>query len=545
MNIRALARGLGDPWILTTLAVSLAVIAPLLHVLAGFGTSGPAWEHVASTVLGQYVFNTAVLAISVAALSATLAIPTAWLVSLFNFPCRRVFEWALVLPLAIPTYVAAFVYIQVPEACIPLLVWVRQTAGIDTYQLAESGLRHGLLALLMAATLYPYLYITARACFARQNRIVIEAAQTLGRSPGQVFASIGLPLARPAIAAGLSLIVMEVINDYGAVHFFGVPTLTEGIFRTWFGLGDRVSALSLASLAMAAVLTLVVVERFQRGRARFAHQSGDSTPVSRRPLSRIRAATAILVCAVPLTIGFLLPVAQLIYWSWQAIPIWGEHAVREPQILNSLFLSIGAAAGITLAAVVVVYTVRLHGHSYIRGAARVAAIGYAAPGAVVAVGVMVLLGKVDRMLEQVSTTTDLPTVLLSGSLFAIGFAYLVRFLAVPLQAVRSGMTNVCGSLDEASRVLGHPPLSTLWRINLPLLKHTLLGAAVLVYIDILKELPLTMLLRPANFNTLAVTAFGLAKEGRIYESALPSLMIVLVGTIGLVALNRLIGERTG
>lgn len=350
----------------------------------------------------------------------------------------------------------------------------------------------------------------------------------LGKSGAATFFQIALPLARPAIVAGLSLIVMEVINDYGAVNFFGVPTLTEGIFRTWFGLQDRASAVRLAGLAMGIVLILLVLERGQRGDARYCDIGISSAPLARKKLGHWAVVGTWLVCFIPLAIGLIWPVIRLSSWAWMT---WQK--VLKPdfvaQLGRSLLLSLGAAFVLTAVALLFAYALKLHPGRWMRMTNRVATIGYAAPGAVIAIGVMVAFGAIDHLFGQA---------VVSGTLFAIGFAYLVRFLAVAYQPVGAGLTRICGRLDESSRVLGKPPLVTLLQIDLPLIRGTMLAAAMLVFVDILKELPLTMILRPANFDTLATTAFGLAKEGRIHECAVPSLLIVIAGAIGLAILNR-------
>ena len=517
-----------DSWSVSTVLLGLLIIAPLAAVLVGVFREGPKWEHLADTVLASYFGNTALLIATVSVLSILFALPSAWLVSTCDFPGRRFFEWALVMPLAIPTYVAAFVYIEVPEAAIPLLVKIRLNWGVDAFLVAEKVLRQGLLSVLMAGVLFPYLFLAVRTSFSQQRQVLIEASRMLGKSGPVTFFRIALPLSRPAIVAGLSLIVMEVINDYGAVNFFGVPTLTEGIFRTWFGLQDRASAVRLAGLAMGIVLLLLIVERGQRGDARYSESGTSSASLARRKLGAASAVGAWLACAVPLAIGLIWPVIRLSQWAWMT---W-EKVLRPDfvaELGRSLLLSLLAALVLTAVALLFAYALKLHPGRWMRTTNRIATIGYAAPGAVIAIGVMVAFGAIDRVFDRA---------LVSGTLFAIGFAYLVRFLAVAYQPVGAGLTRVCGRLDESSRVLGKPPLVTLFRVNLPLIRGTLLAASMLVFVDILKELPLTMILRPGNFDTLATTAFGLAKEGRIHECAVPSLLIVIAGAIGLAILNR-------
>ncbi len=532
-SLRVRIRREADFWSASTLVIAALILVPLCTALSGLFRAGPRWSHVAETVLAGYAVNTAILVVVVSTLTLVMAVPSAWLVSAFEFPGRRFFEWALVLPLAIPTYVAAFVYFEIPERAIPLLVWIRLNASPDIFQVAEILLRYGVLAFAMAGVLYPYVFVTTRASFSRQSRAVIEAAQTLGSRPTTTFFRIALPLARPAVVAGTSLVVMEVVNDYGAVNYFGVPTLTEGIFRTWFGLGDRASALRLAGLVMLAILAALFFERLHRGRAQFAEHSADSTPLARRRLSRRGAAAVLTICTLPLILGFAYPTVRLAAWAW---PLLDSVLTSEfwRQLNRSLFLSLSTAATMTIIALLFAYSLKLHRSRALHGISRFATLGYATPGAVVAVGVMVVLGAIDHFGPSRS---DGGSFYLSGTIYAIGFGYLVRFLSVAFHPVQSGMIRFCGRMDEASRLLGCPPVATLFRINLPLLRGTLIAATMLVFVDILKELPLTMILRPANFETLATTAFGLAKEGRIHECAVPSLLIIAVGAMGLAVLN--------
>ena len=522
-----------DGWSATTVILGLLIVAPLIAVLIGVGTEGPKWDHVKETVLTGYINNTLILVVMVSLLSIIFAVLPAWLVSTCEFPGRRVLEWLLVMPLAIPTYVAAFVYFQLPEEAIPLLRKIRLNYGVDAFLWAEMILRYGILSILLAGVLYPYLYLAVRTSFSLQRKAVIEASRMLGKSITGTFFNVALPLARPAMVAGLSLIIMEVVNDYGAVNFFGVPTLTEGIFRTWFGLQDRNSAVRIAALAMGVILLVLVVERTQRGKARFSETGATSAPLSRQQLGIFPALGAIIVCLIPLAIGLIYPVFQLSKWAWMT---WEK--VLKPEFLEqlgrSLLLSLGAAFLLTAVALLFAYALKLHSTKWMRLSNRISTIGYATPGAVIAIGVMVTFGWIDDQFGKA---------VVSGTLLAIGFAYLVRFLAVAYQPVGAGLTRVCDRLDESSRILGKPPLATLFQIHVPLVRGTLFGASMLVFVDILKELPLTMILRPADFNTLSTTAFGLAKEGRVHECAVPSLIIVGAGAIGLAILNRYLRQN--
>ncbi|MDF1754140.1 MAG: iron ABC transporter permease [Verrucomicrobiales bacterium] len=522
-----------DRWGVFVYLLAAVICLPIVAVLLHIGRESEAWDHLAATVLPGYLRNTLILVVAVTAISLLIAVPPAWLVTCFDFPGRRLFNWALVLPLAIPTYVAAFVFYQLPEAAIPLLIKVRMNWGVDAFLAMELVIRYGILIIMLAAVLYPYAYLACRAAFSQQGRTVIEAARCLGDSPGRVFFRVALPMARPAIVAGVALIIMEVINDYGAVNFFGVPTLTEGVFRTWFGMGDKVSALRLASIVMITVAVILAVEQLLRGRARYVEaETGSRVPLSRSPLKGWKALGATAVCLLPLAVGFIYPVYRLTHWALLNITSASRTAFPSGEsIARGTVLAALTALIVTLTAAVFTYAVRLN-RNRIRGVTgRIPGMGYATPGAVIAVGVMVVFGTLDRW--------NLPLLpLVSGTLFAVGFAYMVRFFAIPLQFSLAGMERLGKAPGEASRLLGRGPMATLLNIDLPLLKGPLIAAGMLLFVDILKELPLTLILRPANFETLATTAFSLAKEEQLHACAVPSLMIVIAGGAGLLVMNR-------
>lgn len=522
----------GDRWGVGAALLASVILLPLFAILTYPGRESTEWAHLAETVLGGYLTNTLLLVVTVSSLVVAMAVMPAWLVTTCEFPGRKILSWALILPLAIPTYVAAFVFYQGPEAAIPLLIWIRVNVSVDAFIAAEVIIRYGLLILMLAAVLYPYVYLACCSTFSQQSRAMIEAARCLGDTPRRAFFGVALPMARPAIVAGVALVIMEVINDYGAVHFFGVPTLTEGIFRTWFGMGDKVAALRLAGIMMLVVAALLVAEQSLRGRARYVEADASGIPMARQALRGHRRWFAFLICLFPVVIGFIFPVARLGHWA--VLHLSSDSETFFPVSLalgRGLALAIATALIVTLLAALFMYAVRLREGRIRRCLGRTAGLGYAMPGAVIAVGVLVVFGALDRW--------NLPLLpLLSGTLFVIGFAYMVRFFAIPLQFARAGMERIGKPLEEASRVLGHPPLKTFLRIDLPLLRAPLIAAAMLLFVDILKELPLTLILRPANFETLATTAYSLASEARLQACAVPSLLIIFVGAIGLLIMNR-------
>jgi len=541
------ARGWSDqrgvtPWAIFTLLLVLLVMVPLFTVVRGVlepGSEG--WDHLVSTVLGEYVASSAILLLRVGVLTLVVGVSTAWLITTCDFPGRRILSWGLILPLSIPSYIAAFTYAELVNHGGPVqsaLKWL--LPGVSTLWVRPALLSPVGVSVVLALVLYPYVYLVARTSFQKQTGGVLESARLLGRGATATFFRVALPLARPAVVGGLTLVLMEVLNEYGAVRYFGVPTFTTGIFRSWTGLNDFSATMRLSGCLLLAVFLLVAGERAARGRMRYDEGAASGRPLARTRLGGWRAGVATLVCAVPFFLGFVLPVGQLVAWAARR-----PEAVLDPRFLqltgNTFGLALIAAVLTVSAALLVIYTVRLTPTPLLRNASRVSMMGYAIPGVIVALGLLFPLGALDRwidgaMRQSFGVSTGL---LVSGTVTALVVAYLVRFLAVAMAPVDSGFERICGKLDETSRSLGVSPLRTLFRVNIPLLRGTLMGAALLVFVDVLKELPLTLVLRPFNFDTLATRAFQLAMDERVGESAIPALLIVAVGLLPVIILNRL------
>jgi iron(III) transport system permease protein len=525
---------------------ALLLSVPLLVVAVGaLGGAGETWSHLASTVLAGYLRNSALLALGVAALTLLIGVSTAWLVATCDFPGRRHFEWALILPLAVPAYIAAYTYAGMLDVTGPVQrllrtlvpAWSERFFYLDV-------MRFETVVLIFAVVLYPYVYLIARTSFLVQSRTALEASRVLGVGAWRAFFRVALPLARPALAAGLSLVVMEVLNDYGAVTYYGVPTFTTGIFRSWLALGDLGAAIRLAACLMVFVFLVLGLERLQRRGRRVDEGSASHRPLRRYELAGWRAGAAFVVCLVPLMLGFLIPVSQLGYWAAQtAGRVVNASFLRL--VANSFLLAVGAALLCVLLALLLAYAARLSRTLYMGAVSRVAVLGYSIPGAVIAVGVLVSFGWLDRNVASIVSRSVGGSVglLLSGTLAALLFAYAVRFLAVALLPVEAGFERQCRNLDAASRSLGVPPMATLRRVALPLLRGTLLSAGIMVFVDVLKEIPLTLVLRPFNFNTLATKAFQMAMDEQVAESANAALIVILTGLIPVVWLNRLMARR--
>ncbi len=526
------------------LAVGM-VLLPIVSILVGIlGESSDTWRHLASTVLLEYTVNSAVLALGVGTLTLVIGVGTAWLVSTCDFPGRRILETGLVLPLAIPTYIAAFAYAELLshtgpiQSALQLFLDPVQTAALRTGLMSVGG-----AMVILSLVLYPYVYLITRASFMKQSGGILETARIMGKGSWETFFRVGLPLARPAVVAGVTLVLMEVLNEYGAVKYFGVSTFTTGIFRAWFALGDAPAAIRLSACLLLFVFILILGERMQRGRARFDHGSARFRPVVRYRLSGQRAILAFTACAIPLALGFVLPLLQLLAWGVEA-----SHHIADRAfiilVLNSFGLALAAAAATVVTAVIIVYAVRLTPTPTLRFTSRIASLGYSIPGAVIAVGILVPFIQLDRWISGAwaSLTGEALGLVLTGTVLALLFAYVIRFLAVALNPIDSGFERVCGNLDETSRSLGASPLRTLVRVDLPMLKGILASAGLLVFVDVLKELPLTLILRPFDFDTLATAAFQLASDEQLARSALPALLIIAVGLVPVVLLNRLISR---
>ncbi|HYD32496.1 MAG TPA: iron ABC transporter permease, partial [Azospirillaceae bacterium] len=396
-------------------------------------------------------------------------------------------------------------------------------------------------ALMLSLVLYPYVYLTARTAFLEQSVCVLEAARTLGCSAWRSFAVVALPLARPAIIAGVALALMETLNDFGTVQHFAVDTFTTGIFRTWFGLGEPAAAAQLGAVLMLFVLALLLIERYSRGRGRVHHTTSRYRALPGYCLTGWRAAAAFLLCATPVALGFLVPAGVLVVWAWQtASEVFDSRFAGfafNSLILAGLTAVLAGGLALTLA-----YGVRLCPRPLVRGAVRVAAMGYAVPGSVIAVGVLLPAAWLDNAVDGWARATfGMSTgLLLTGTVTILVYAYLVRFLAVSLGNVESSLGKVTPSMDAAARTLGEAPGGVLRRVHAPILRGSLLAAGLLVFVDVMKELPATLILRPFNFDTLAVRTYQLASDERLHEAAGPGLAIVVVGIIPVILLSRAI-----
>ena len=534
--------GIRTWWVVgIALVMALPVLVVASFVLEPFNDN---WQHLLDNLLTDYIVNSLLLMLGVSVGVLSMGIICAWLTSACEFPGRRALSWLLLLPLAIPAYIIAYTYTGILDFAGPVQGQLRDWFGwgYGDYWFPEVRSLTGAVAML-SLVLYPYVYMMSRAAFLEQSVAVLEVSRTLGCTPYQGFLRVALPLARPAIITGLSLALMETLADYGTVQYFGVNTFTTGIFKSWYGLDDSVTAAQLSTLLLSFVVVLIFMERYSRRRARFHSTSNKDNRGQRYQLTGWRAFWATLACSLPVLFGFLIPALQLLYWTLNN----ADYALGSEfftLILNSLFLAVAAAVVAVSLALLLAYAKRLLSTPTVKASVAVASIGYAVPGTVIAVGVLLPFAWIDNTLDAwMRSTFDVSTgLILSGTIFALIFAYTVRFLSVSVQAVDSGLSKIKPSMDDAGRSLGLSPFGVLRKIHLPLMKGTVLTALLLVFVDVLKELPATLILRPFNFNTLAVRAYEMASDERLADAGAPSLMIVLAGIIPVILLSRAIAQ---
>lgn len=535
-----------SPLLLISLPVAMLAALPVgglaFYLLAG-GT-GATWAHLSATVLPGYSLNSLLLCLGVGAGVALTGVGTAWLTAMHEFPGRRIFEWALVLPMAMPAYVMAYLYTDLLQFVGPVQSWLRETFGWRRADYWFPDVRSlGGAVLMFTLVLYPYVYLLVRNAFLERSSGMLEAARTLGYGPRRAFWRVSLPLARPALAAGVALVLMETLADYGTVAYFGVDTFTTGIYRAWFSLGDRHAAVQLSMLLLGFVLVLLLLERSSRGRARFHNTTGRNRPLPGRRLHGMAALLACLVCLLPLLLGFLLPAGLLLRMALEQ----GEGLPGGRFLTlagNSLTLALLSASLAVALALLLAYSARLSRHWLASSLNRLVGLGYAVPGSVIAVGVLIPVTRLDHALAALwqQLGGQNPGLLLTGGIAALVYAYLVRFLSAALQTVEGSLGKITPSMDDAARSLGSGQWQTLGRVHLPLLRGSLFTAGLLVFVDVMKELPATLVMRPFNFDTLATQTYTLASDERLAEASGAALAIVAAGLLPLIVLSRQIAR---
>ncbi|MBA4742871.1 MAG: iron ABC transporter permease [Azoarcus sp.] len=524
--------------LLVALLIAVPVLSVFSNVLVG-GTSDT-WSHMASTVLPEFIRNTVVMCVVVGFGVASIGVLGAWFTTMFDFPGRRVLEWALVLPLAVPAYVMAYVYTDFLQFVGPVQSGLREWFGwgAGDYWFPDVRSVGGASAMFMFV-LYPYVYLLARTAFLERAAGMLEAGRSLGLGPWGSFWQVSLPLARPAIVAGTALALMETLADFGTVSYFGVQTFTTGIYRAWFSFGDRAAAAQLAALLLGFVIVVLVLERISRGRARFNNTSRQNASPARIRLRGWRAWGVTALCVMPLVAGFLLPGALLLHMA-----IVDGDAQFGPRFVllarNSFVLaSVTAVLAVGLA-LLLAYAARLSPSNWPQAGNRVVGLGYAVPGSVIAVGVLIPVTRLDNAIAEAAMAWFgvNPGLVLTGGIAALVYAYLTRFLSIALHTVDASLGKITPNMDDASRILGHGRFATLRRVHIPMLRGSLLTAGLLVFVDVMKELPATLVMRPFNFDTLATQAHNLAADERLAEASTAALTIVAVGLVPMIVLSR-------
>ncbi len=541
-KIRRLRHVFGSRWVLFTILLSLAVALPLLTIGAEMLSRGDeVWRHMLYQLVPTYTLNTLLLLIGVGSLTIIIGVGTAYLVSMFRFPGRDLFRWALIIPIAIPAYINGFTWAGMLDYTSPLYTFLRNNLGLDT----GTFLFFNIMSLpgaifILSVSFYPYVYLITRAYFQTQSATLFEVGASLGHGPWRKFIHTALPLGRPAIVAGVSLVLMEVLNDYGVASYYGIDTFTTGIFTAWFAFGEISSAMKLSGYLMIFVFVLIFAERTQRGQMRYGMQGIRKHGLEPLPMKGFSAALASLACSIPLLAGFILPASMLLWWSAQTFAQVVDAGFWA-LLRNSFFLAGTAAVVVVSAAIFIAYTARSYKNRVVRTLARITTLGYAIPGAVVAVGVLIPFLWLDKHLIHLPFVH---TFIITGTWIALIYAYLVRFMAIGYNSIDSGMEKIPVSMDEAARSLGMQHGKVLRKVHLPLLTGAGLSAFLLTFIDVLKELPLTLILRPFNFDTLAIRAFEYATDERVAEAAPYALVIVLTGMIPVLLLNKFIGGES-
>ena len=529
-------------WLLVPFAIAMIVVVPLVVVFArAAGDASESWNHLVDTRLLDYALNTIALAALVGILTLAFGVPPAWLVQTQRFPGRGMLSWALMLPLAVPAYVAAYALTDLLQFSGPVQGWMREQTGWtrSDYWFPDLRTLPG-AALILASTLYPYVYLSARVAFASLPRSAMEASRTLGCGPARTFFRVALPLSRPAIVAGLALVIMETFADFGAVQHCAVDTFATGIYRAWYGMDSQAAAARLSVLLVLGVATLLLIEWALRRRREHHHNTHRSAPLPPRELRGLRSWMACAVCCIPLLIGFILPGARLLALAIER----GDRRLASVLECGLNSLKLGTASSV-IAVILATCIVATHRASAGRSTGVLKTLtryGYALPGPVIAIGVITVLAWGDHRLNDLWAALpgerERLGLVLSGTIVALLVGYQTRFLGVAVPLIEAGYGRINRRLDDAARTLGASPAGVFARIHLPNLRAPMLAASLFVFVDVVKELPATLMLRPFNYDTLAVRVYQLASEERLDEAATGALVIVGIGMLPVLVLAR-------
>ncbi len=530
-----------NKWSVFTLTIVLFLALPIIFIgVELFSGPGETWSHIVKYLLPDYIWNSLYLVFFCSLIVLLLGVSSAWFVSRYEFPFRKQMEWLLILPLAIPSYIVGYAYAGIFDygGTLDLIFRELNFEFIRIDIMNRAG-----LAFVLSISLFPYVYVSARAFFLNQANNLLEASNMLGVGERKTFFKLMLPLARPAIVAGLVLVLMEVLNDYGAAKYYGVNTFTTGIFRSWFSLEEPETAVYLSALLIIIIFALILFEKWQVRKIKFTSSKTNNKQIQRKEPKKSRKWLIFSLVFIPVFLGFVLPVAQLIYWSFLT-----ASTVFDIQFifisLQSFGIAITSAIITVFFALLLIYFSKWSALRFIKNIARVGVLGYAIPGAVIAIGIMIPTLALDKWLIGVLANFGIDSgLIINGTLIALFYAYAVRFLAVAYNPIESTALKVDNSIPDSSKVLGVGNLKTFFKIEFPLIKTGVFSAVILVFIDVMKELPLTLILKPYHIDTLAVKAYEYASDEMVMEAAIPSLFIIFTAMIPVIFLNKLLIKK--
>ena len=525
-----------NPWIiLPTFLFALFVVPVIWIIFSLFGNYSDNWVHIYNYTLSGYIYNTVLIIIGTSIGTLIIGVGSAWLVTTYNFTGKKFLEWALLLPFAVPPYILAYTFTGLFDSYGTANNLVRDLFSLPNEFIFFPKLRNVYGAsIVFSFTLYPYVYLVSRMAFINQSRSMLEVGRTLGYNKFQIFYKLSMPAIRPAIIAGLMLVLMETISDFGAVEHFAVNTFTTGIFSAWFGLYDFHTAKQLAALLLIVVISFLILEKYSRRKSRYSSGSNVFSPIAAEKLNGFQNIFASLFCFIPVFVGFVLPNIQLGYWALNyKLDFFNEKFISTAW--NTFYLAITAALICALLAVIINFSIRYKKNKVLNVMSSFLTVGYAVPGLILALGVSQLLVFMDNLIFR-----DYLNFILTGSIYGLILAFIIKSFALANSTIESGFLRINHKIDDVARSLNTPGWKLLFRIHLPLLTTSFLTSMILVVSEVIKELPASLILRPFNFDTLAVSTYIYAAEERMFDAAAPSIAIVAVGLLPIFVLSRLI-----
>ena len=525
-----------NPWVIFPFLIFLVFLSPLLVVVASlFGNYSDNWNHLLTYVLSSYVFNSLFLIFGVSIIASILGVGSAWIVSNYNFLGKSFFEWALILPLAVPPYILAYTFTGLFDSYGSANNLIRELFSLNSNHIFFPNIRNIYGAIIVFSfTLYPYIYLATRMALINQSRSILEVGKTLGLNKLGIVFKLALPMIRPAIIAGLMLVIMETLSDFGAVEHFAIPTFTTGIFRTWYGLYDLQTAMQLSSLLLIFITFFIFIERLSRKNISYTSGSPIYGEIIKVKLKGYKNILAFLICLMPLLVGFVLPILELSNWAINyKLDFFNEDFLKNSA--NTIYLAVIAAIFCTFLTLLMNFSIRIQKNNFLFFMSSSLTLGYAIPGLILAIGIMQIFNFLDNYFFS-----TLFNFVLTGSILGLVIAYIIKAYALSNSVIEPAYLRVSPYMDDIAKTLNASNLKLLKNIHLPLLKTSFLTSIVLVISEVIKELPATLILRPFNFDTLAVSTYIYASEERMYEAAAPSIAIVLVGLIPIYFLSKTI-----